>query len=48
MEKALEDDAFETNEGTEEEVAKMASTNRILLHLEPFFTDFHHKATRCL
>lgn len=48
MEKALEDDAFESNEGTEEEVAKMASTNRILLHLEPFFTDFHHKATRCL
>ena len=40
MEKALEDDAFETNEGTEEEVAKMASTNRILPSLEPFFHRF--------
>ena len=39
MEKALEDDAFESNEGTDVEVAKMAS-NRILLALEPFFTDY--------
>ena len=39
MEKALEDDAFESNEGTDGEVAKTAS-NRILLYLGPLFTDF--------